>query len=327
MIARWTSRRSILLGPVLLDRRGVGGGVPGGGADPDDRRGRPRGRLLARLPAQDPHGQVARHRRPRRRPRRARRQRQGGRAAVLRRQLRQVQRHGDGARASTSSSTTTSTSSRSPPRPTMPTCFMRVFGHDDHERLGAQRHRARDHRHGAGARHGQHRLDVDSDTDRLPAPFEAMQNAALDLVDIIYGDEDEIDNVWVSLVPYVADGEHRPQPGPAGSAATGDQVLDAAALTQLPPSATGGGWKGCVMARAYPWDTDDIRRPRRTRSPRSSTPTTQHRRQQLADDQRQHRRPRAPTRRDTASGPNLGCGTPITPLTPRRRRSRPGSTR
>jgi hypothetical protein len=31
-----------------------------------------------------------------------------------------------------------------------------------------------------------------------------MQAAAFDLIDILYGDEDEIDNLWVSLVPYTA---------------------------------------------------------------------------------------------------------------------------
>ena len=44
----------------------------------------------------------------------------------------------------------------------------------------------------------------DTKTNIAGTPFEAMRNAALDLVDIIYGDEDELDNVWVSLVPFVA---------------------------------------------------------------------------------------------------------------------------
>ena len=44
----------------------------------------------------------------------------------------------------------------------------------------------------------------DTKTNIAGTPFEAMRNAALDLIDIIYGEEDELDNVWVSLVPFVA---------------------------------------------------------------------------------------------------------------------------
>ena len=96
----------------------------------------------------------------------------------------------------------------------------------------------------------------DTATNLAGTPFEAMRDAALNLVDIIYGEEDELDNVWVSLVPYVAAVN-------IGPCRTG--WLDAARRpasstnpTTLPARApTGGGWKGCVMARAYPWDTDD----------------------------------------------------------------------
>ena len=35
-------------------------------------------------------------------------------------------------------------------------------------------------------------------------PVRGDAGRRLDLIDIIYGDEDEIDNVWVSLVPFVA---------------------------------------------------------------------------------------------------------------------------
>ena len=85
-------------------------------------------------------------------------------------------------------------------------------------------------------------------------PFEAMRNAALDLVDIIYGDEDELDNVWVSLVPFVA----TVNIGPSRTSwlAAGDVPTEASTgssdYTHFRPSATSGGWKGCVMARAYP---------------------------------------------------------------------------
>jgi Flp pilus assembly protein TadG len=95
--------------------------------------------------------------------------------------------------------------------------------------------------------------DSDTKTNIAGTPFEAMQNAALDLIDIIYGDEDVLDSVWVSLVPFVATvniGTSR-----TGWLAAGDRVLTNPASFR--PDLPGGGWKGCVMARAYPYDTDD----------------------------------------------------------------------
>ena len=98
--------------------------------------------------------------------------------------------------------------------------------------------------------------------------------------------------------------EHRHRPGPAGSRpATGSSPTRAS----FRPDLAGGGWKGCVMARAYP-TTSTTRRPPRSRSPRSSTrrppPTTTGRRSTTPTGQQPARK-----------GPNLGCGTPITPLT------------
>ena len=85
-----------------------------------------------------------------------------------------------------------------------------------------------------------------------------MRNAALDLVDIIYGNEDEIDNLWVSLVPYVADGEHRHQP----DRLAGGRRPGADQPGELPADLTGGGWKGCVMAQRLCPTTPTTRRPR-----------------------------------------------------------------
>ena len=64
----------------------------------------------------------------------------------------------------------------------------------------------------------------DTKTNIAGTPFEAMRDAALDLVDIIYGDEDELDNVWVSLVPFVA--AVNIGPSRTGWLAAGDRVLD-----------------------------------------------------------------------------------------------------
>ena len=91
-------------------------------------------------------------------------------------------------------------------RATTPTLFMRVFGHDtmtvsarsviQRETTGMELALVMDN---TGSM-----WDSDTKTNIAGTPFEAMRDAALDLVDIIYGDEDELDNVWVSLVPYVA---------------------------------------------------------------------------------------------------------------------------
>ena len=108
--------------------------------------------------------------------------------------------------------------------------------------------------------------DSDTRTNIAGTPFEAMRNAALDLVDIIYGDEDEIDNVWVSLVPLRRHGQHRHQPDRlAGGRRPGAHQPGAAS-----GPIAGGGWKGCVMARAYPLRHRRHDALRRTRSPRSS---------------------------------------------------------
>ena len=47
-------------------------------------------------------------------------------------------------------------------------------------------------------------LVLDNTGSMWGANYTAMYNAAVDLVDIIYGDESEIDNLWVSVVPYTA---------------------------------------------------------------------------------------------------------------------------
>jgi hypothetical protein len=188
---------------------------------------------------------------------------------------------------------------------TAPTYFMRVFGHDEltvsartviqRETTGMELALVMDN---TGSMWGS------ASTNLSGTPFEAMQNAAFDLIDIIYGEEDELDNVWVSLVPYVA--AVNIGSGNSGWLAAGDQVFTNP--TAFRPDLAGGGWKGCVMARAYPWDTDD--------STPSAHPFASFRYPKTSTDNNW------PTINDnyTASnsarkGPNLGCGTAITPLT------------
>ena len=89
---------------------------------------------------------------------------------------------------------------------TTPTVFMRIFGHDmmtvsartviQRETTGMEIALVLDN---TGSL-----WNSDTKTDITGTPFKAVQDAAYDLVDIIYGKESELDNVWVSLVPYVA---------------------------------------------------------------------------------------------------------------------------
>jgi Flp pilus assembly protein TadG len=134
----------------------------------------------------------------------------------------------------------------------VPTLFMRVFGNDTME-VGA---RAVIERETTGMELA---LVLDNtgsmqDDDK----FETMQDAALDLVDILYGEKDTIDNLWVSVVPFVT----TVNIGTANSA-----WIKASDLARTKPSdwgtvkagkkTTAVSWKGCILARANPLDTSD----------------------------------------------------------------------
>jgi Flp pilus assembly protein TadG len=132
------------------------------------------------------------------------------------------------------------------------------------------------------------------------SPFEAMQNAAFDLIDIVFGEETEVENLWVSLVPYVA--TVNVGSGRSGWLNPTDSVFSNPSL--FDPV----GWKGCVMARAHPHDGDD--------TPPTTHPFTSYLYPQTSTDNNW------PPINDTylvtnstARGPNLACGSPITPLT------------
>lgn len=134
--------------------------------------------------------------------------------------------------------------------------------------------------------------------------FDYLQKGARNLVDVIYGTKTQIDNVWISLVPYVA----TVNIGPSRT-----DWLTASDQARTNPSVfgnvkDGGGWKGCVMARAYPWDTDD--------SPPSVHPFSSFLYPKNTSDNNWPPINDAYTASNTdRKGPNLGCGTPITPLT------------
>ena len=180
---------------------------------------------------------------------------------------------------------------------TAPTFFMRIFGQDSVNvaaRTVIQR-----------ATTGMElALVLDNTGSMNGAPFNAMQQAAYDLIDIIYGNDTEIDNLWVSLVPFTA--TVNIGSGRTGWLKSGDRVL-----TNIASYST-AGWKGCVMAQASPHDADD--------TPLSSlkldsyfyastTRTEDNKWPTIKPDRTYGGDVNAPR------GPNLGCGPAITPLT------------
>jgi Flp pilus assembly protein TadG len=134
--------------------------------------------------------------------------------------------------------------------------------------------------------------------------FNAMQAAALELTTSIFADQETVENLYVSLVPYVASVN-------AGSSRkswlkTGDKAITSPGLWADDPK----GWKGCVEARAYPYDSDD--------TPPSLAPFTSYLYPKTSDDADDNKFPPVLDEKiygNNARGPNLGCGAPIVPLT------------
>ena len=183
----------------------------------------------------------------------------------------------------------------------MPTRFMRLFGRDT-VTVSASTRINREIRQMELA------LVLDNTGSMWGAPFTAMQAAAKDLVDIVYGDVETNPNLYVAVVPFVATVNIGPQRW--GWLATTDAEWrfrsGATAVNPYAPST----WKGCVMARTggldqtddppsvaafrsflYPDDTDND-----WGAPRSP-----------ATDERLNAQ-------NNAYGPNLGCGPAILPL-------------
>lgn len=74
----------------------------------------------------------------------------------------------------------------------------------------------------------------------------AMKDAATDLVNILYGDRETVDEFWIGLVPYAATvniGNGR------------ISWMDGFNPNSFQPSS----WKGCIEARSYPNDSNDAR--------------------------------------------------------------------
>jgi Flp pilus assembly protein TadG len=140
-----------------------------------------------------------------------------------------------------------------------------------------------------------------------------LKQAATDLVNILYGDNETVRDLYVGVVPYIA----------AVNIGTANaSFLDPADRAQGAATAFGtDGWKGCVLARATPYDQSD--------DPPSGHPFSSY----LYPDNNNTTAffgndwgpPRNPQIKKstaysgsvayfTGYGPNVGCPTPITPL-------------
>ena len=128
---------------------------------------------------------------------------------------------------------------------------------------------------------------------RSSSKITTMKNAAKELINVLYGDNETLDEVWVSVVPYVA------------SVNIGNSYTNW--LTGYKTRHYRGTvWKGCVEAREAPYDqTDD---------PYTVQLFKPYRYKKDVDNQYPAIKEENEWQ-NNGTGPNLGCGPAITPLT------------
>lgn len=140
-------------------------------------------------------------------------------------------------------------------------------------------------------------LVMDNTGSMYGSKMTTMKEAATDLVNILYAGEETAEDLWIGLVPYAA------------TVNIGSQHadwLDAAAYAALDYTPT--TWKGCVEARLPTPDdiTDDL--------PETAGGWTPYFWASSSDNTWPPIDERVEARND-GTGPNLGCGPAITPLT------------
>ncbi|MEQ9490312.1 MAG: pilus assembly protein [Alphaproteobacteria bacterium] len=123
-----------------------------------------------------------------------------------------------------------------------------------------------------------------------------MKTSAMELVSILYGDQQEIDDFFVSLVPYTVTVNIG-----AGRTNWLDGSYDPTAYEDV-----GTEWRGCVEARAAPLDQDDTPPSGGFWSP-FFYPTDTDNIYPGVDEENNSQ--------NDGTGPNLGCGPAITSLT------------
>lgn len=127
--------------------------------------------------------------------------------------------------------------------------------------------------------------------------FHRMQNAARELVDILYGDRDTVPNFWVSVVPYTASVN-------IGSGRTAWRNSISGLNYQGVAS-----WKGCVEARTGGNDITDAPPSVALFNAFFFAPHSQDNNWPSVDES-----VATNTTSNNGRGPNVGCGPPITPL-------------
>lgn len=131
-----------------------------------------------------------------------------------------------------------------------------------------------------------------------------LRSAATTLVNILFGNQATSNKLWISVVPYTAEVN-------LGTDRTGWLTADSPTASQYSPSS----WRGCVEARRAPYDENDAP-PATAGFKRFLWPSTLGKYKDGGDND-------WPTITDTGTytnsndrtGPNLGCGFPVLPLT------------
>ncbi|MDP6389515.1 MAG: pilus assembly protein TadG-related protein [Alphaproteobacteria bacterium] len=174
---------------------------------------------------------------------------------------------------------------------TVPTTFMRLFGNEDVV-VSARSVIVRQNR-------GMELALVMDNTGsmRSGGKIDAMKSASRDLIDIIYGDDETVNGLYVALVPYTA----TVNVGADRSAwlDAGDRYFDS------PSPFEPTEWKGCVEARTAPLDQND--------TPPAVEPFTSYYFAADVDNQWPAVDESNGAQND-GTGPNLGCGPEITSL-------------
>lgn len=224
---------------------------------------------------------------------------------------------------------------------TVPTSFMQVLGFDD---ITVSAHTVV-HR---AVRGMELALIMDNTGSmRSSGKMGAMKSAAHDLVDILYGEDEIVNDFWVSLVPYAATvnigggrtawldafdpADYLPD---AWEAATNYATDEFASFDSLPYQALQPNvgsqpdinpadwlplaaveWKGCVEARAEPFDqTDDLPTTEAFVHQYWATTDGVYTPQTGDNDWDWANIDEANSAQNNGLGPNLGCGPAITPL-------------
>ena len=140
-------------------------------------------------------------------------------------------------------------------------------------------------------------LILDNTGSMQGSKLESLRDASQDMVDILFQVPELQSNLKVAIVPYSASVNL----GDAGLSVASGVVAD-----DYDP-ADDEKWKGCVLGRSYPNDVVD--------APSGIGTEWQPYFWDAADDNVWPPADTSPALRNNGTGPNLGCPTPVTPLT------------